>query len=197
MLIRGNFMRKVNLLLPLSIAFTNFFITPNFISMGGSSILFGSTGGCWMPNRERWKTIPLCWRLLLEESIKVSISSRHTLSPLIWLIQQCCYNKSMMSYPRTWKTDLILTHGINTSRTLFLMPIDVFLWDMNSAADQTHRKGLHLVSGRWVLLVLTVLAGRPLLACMRHPQLQKSCHYVWNQSYILLSSGSRTGRSGT
>ena len=30
-----------------------------------------------------------------------------------------------------------------------------------------------------------VLASRPLLACMRHPQRQQSCHYVRNQSYIL------------
>ena len=30
-----------------------------------------------------------------------------------------------------------------------------------------------------------ILAGHPLLACMCHLQLQKSCHYIQNQSYIL------------
>ena len=46
MFIRGNFFwRRANPLSFLSIAFTKFFITPNLICKGGSSILFGSTRG--------------------------------------------------------------------------------------------------------------------------------------------------------
>ena len=67
---------------------------------------------------------------------------------------------------------------------LFLVPTDVSLWDMNSAAEQTHLKGSSLMSGSWVLPVSRVLTGHPLLACMCHPQLQQSWHYVPNQSYI-------------
>ena len=59
----------------------------------------------------------------------------------------------------------------------------MFLFD--PAAEQTPLKGSGLVSGLWVLLVSEIQADRPLLACMRHPQLQLSCHYVPNQSYIL------------
>ena len=134
------------------------------------------------------KLFSLCWRaalrLLLDESIKVSIPWHYTLSPLIWSIQQYCCNKPMITYPATWKTVLILSYDLDTSRTLCLVPTDVSLWDVNPAAERTLLKGSGLVSGRWVLLVSRVLADRPLLTCMSHPQLQQSCHYVQNQSCI-------------
>ena len=90
----------------------------------------------------------------------------------------------MMTSPGTWKAVLILSHGLNISRSLFLMPTDVFLWDVNPAAEQTPLKGSGLVSCRRVLLVSRVLVGRPILACMHHPLLQQTCYYVRNQSYI-------------
>ena len=54
-------------------------------------------------------------RFLLDESIK----SFHSIVsyPLIWSIQQCYCNKSMMTYPGTWKTVLIFSHSPDTSRT--------------------------------------------------------------------------------
>ena len=56
-----------------------------------------------------------------------------------------------MTYPGTWKTVLILSRGLNTSRTLFLVLTNVSFWDVNPAAEQTSLKDLDLVSGRWVL----------------------------------------------
>ena len=89
----------------------------------------------------------------------------------------------MMTYPRMWKIILILSHGLDTSRTLFLVPTDASFWHMNLAVEQNPFKGSCLVSGRWVLLLSRILAGRPLLACMHHPQIQQLCDYVQNQSY--------------
>ena len=76
-----------------------------------------------------------------------------------------------------WKKALILFHGLSTRRTLFLLPTDVSLWEVNSPAEQSPLK----VS---CLLVSRLLAGRPLLALMRHPLLQESCHYLQYQTYI-------------
>ena len=77
-----------------------------------------------------------------------------------------------MTYPGRWETVLILSQCLDTSWTLFLVPMDVSLWDVNPATDQTPLKGSDLVPSRWVLLVLRVLAGRPLFSCMHHPQLK-------------------------
>ena len=92
--------------------------------------------------------------------------------------------KLRMNHPETWKTALILFQELNTSWTLFLVPTDVSLWDVNPAAEQTPPKVSGLVSRLWDLLESRVLAGCPLRASMRQPQLQKSCHYVRNLSYI-------------
>ena len=91
----------------------------------------------------------------------------------------------MMTYPGTWKTVLILSHSFDTSRILFMVPTIGSLWDVNPATEQTSLKVSGLVSGRWVLLMSSVQADHPLLACIHHPQLEQSCHYVQNQSYII------------
>ena len=90
----------------------------------------------------------------------------------------------MMIYPGRWKTILIPSHGLDTSRTLFLVPTDISLCSAEGFMSWTPLKGLGLVSGCWVLLMSRVMAGCPHLACICHPQLQQSCQYVWNQSYI-------------
>ena len=76
---------------------------------------------------------------------KVSIPFHHILSPLIWSIEQYCQNKPMMTYTGTWKSVLILSHGVYTSRTLFLWTKNVSIWDVNPAAEQTPLIGLYLV----------------------------------------------------
>ena len=83
---------------------------------------------------------------------KVFLPPHHTLTPLIWSIQQCCCHKSMM----TWKTVLILSHCLDTSRTLFLAPTDVSLWDVNSGPGQTLLKGsgLEFCLCQWYWLVV-------------------------------------------
>ena len=43
----------------------------------------------------------------------------------------------MITYPGTWKTVLILSHELDTNRTLFLLLTDVSFWDVNPAAEQT------------------------------------------------------------
>ena len=100
---------------------------------------------------------------------------------MIRSILQYCYNKPMMTYLGTWKT---LSRSLDTRRTLFLVSTEVFLWDVNPASEQTPLKGSSLMSSH-VEFWSRVLAGRPLLVCMRRPQLQHSCTYVWNQSSIL------------
>ena len=90
----------------------------------------------------------------------------------------------MMIYPGTWKTVLILSHGLDTSWAFFLLPTNVSLWDVNLTVEQNPLKDSGLVSGHRVLLVSRVLAGHTLLACMHHLLLEQPCHYVQNQSYI-------------
>ena len=95
-----------------------------------------------------------------------------------------------------WKTALILSISLNTSRTLFLMTTDVSLWDVNPAAEQTPLKGSGLVSYCWVLLMSRILAGHLFLICMCHPQLQVMLLCSESELYSMLPSGSETGRSG-
>ena len=95
---------------------------------------------------------PLCrriaLRLLLDESIKMSISYHYNLSPLIWSIQQCCCNQPKMTYLGTWKTVLILSHGLDTSRKLLLVLTDVSLLrrELSSSADSFEKVWFHLRS---------------------------------------------------
>ena len=63
------------------------------------------------------------------------------------------------------------------------MRINAFLWNVNSAAEQTPLKISYLVSGYWVLLLSRVLTGHPLLPCSCHSWFQHSCQYVRNQSH--------------
>ena len=46
----------------------------------------------------------------------------------------------MMTDPGTWKTVLILSHSLNTSRMLFLVPTDFSLWDVNPAASRVFER---------------------------------------------------------
>ena len=91
------------------------------------------------------KLFSLCWRTAMklqpDESIKVSNPLHHTLSQLIWSIQQCCHNKTMMTYFGTRKTDLILSQSLDTIRTLFRVPTDVSLLrrELGSWADSFER----------------------------------------------------------
>ena len=59
----------------------------------------------------------------------------------------------MMTYPRAWKIVFILFLGLDTSRMLFLVLIEVNLWDVNLAAEQTPLKYSGHVSGHWFLRV--------------------------------------------
>ena len=47
-----------------------------------------------------------------------------------------------------WEGLLILLHGNYINRTLFLMPTDVSLWDVNPTAELTILEGSGLVLGR-------------------------------------------------
>ena len=102
----------------------------------------------------------------------------------------------MMTYHWTWKTVVILSYGIDTRRTLFLAPKDVSLREVNPAAQQIPLKGSGFVSGLRVLLVSGVLSGRPLLACMHHPQQHVMSLCLVLMLYSTLPSGSGTWRSG-
>ena len=122
-----------------------------------------------MHNMVRWKTIPLwriiAFRLLLDELIKRlhSVASYSKSIDLIQSIQQSCCNKQMMTYPRMRKTVLTPSHNLDASRTLFSVPIDVSLRDMNLAAKQTALKGSGLVSqvefclcqGYWLVVIFS------------------------------------------
>ena len=110
------------------------------------------------------KLFPLCrrtdLRLLLDESIK----SLHSMTSLIWSIQQCYCNKPMMTNPGTWKTVLILSHGLDTSRTLFHVPICFSLRREHSSwADSFERFRSRIRSFCWCrvywLVVLFRLGG--------------------------------------
>ena len=152
----------------------------------------------WRINQFLWHlTLPLFWRSLEEGGAGILVrqwsggggkkSLKTTaLSPLIWSILQCCWNKLMITYSGAWKTVLILFHCLNANKTLFLVPTDVSLWDINPATEQTPLKSSGFVSDHWVLHMSKVLAGYLLLTCMLHPQLRQPGHYVWNQSYIWL-----------
>ena len=74
----------------------------------------------------------------------------------------------MMIYPGMGKTVLILSSSLSISRTFFLVPIDVSLWDMYPKAEQIPLKGSGFESGLWVLLMSRALASCSLLACMHN-----------------------------
>ena len=131
-------------------------------------------------------------RLLLDESIKSIHSVASYFTPLIWSIQQCCCNKPMITYPGTWKTVLVLSHGLNTSRMLFLVPTDVSLWDVNPVTKQTPSKGSCLMS---VQLMSRVLAGHPFWLICIIPSYNSHVTMFESELYFMLS-GSGTRRSG-
>ena len=131
------------------------------------------------------KLFPSCritaLRLLLDEPIKkftfLSISDSINLA-------KCCGNKQMITYSGAWKTVLILSYSVDTSRRLFLVSRDYFSLRRELMILETPLKSSDLMSSRGVLLVSKVLPGHPLLACMRQPHNKSHVNMFGIRAYI-------------
>ena len=94
----------------------------------------------------------------------------------------------MITYTWTWKGVLILSYDLNTSRTLFLVLIDVSLWDVYLEAEFVRSLNFACVKGTSWSSSSGLYASSPATKVM------SLCSK--SELYSILPSGSGTGRYG-